>query len=488
MLTDATDTRGLFASPSLPSAIAWAGRGARREVFALAGLLALVVACYSFRLGDVLIPNMDEGTYLYAAKLIGAGEVPYRDFYLAHPPLMMYFFALPMALSGDEVMVARYVNIVFVLASMAPLYLITRRQVGSTGALLSVALYVVGMLFLANTARTVRLEPFMNVFIITALALYFWRPDERRVRLAVGALFAAAIMVKLVAALPLALLVLGDLVLWRRPGRQFFRSWTIAAAGFLPVLAVVAVALGGVDAFLDDVVIAHLNRPGIPLDLRIENFVSACVRFPAIPFALAAGVVYLVRGADARLRILSLLLLGQAVLLLFAFKSSINYYYIQLLPQAAVITAVVVTLAGRRILGGLWKPALAAGSVIGAAAAVLVYAYVYDETKVEHTTAAATVIEELKRQGGDGYIYATFPGFSLASDRQLYPWRYMIDSFLPRYNGEIGDDAFLKVFGSTDALVFWHFELDFLPKAKAYVEANFREGYRDAYWELWLRK
>ena len=36
----------------------------------------------------------DENVYYYMGKLISEGKVPYRDFFLAHPPLHIYIIAL----------------------------------------------------------------------------------------------------------------------------------------------------------------------------------------------------------------------------------------------------------------------------------------------------------------------------------------------------------------------------------------------------------
>jgi hypothetical protein len=460
-------------------------RDARWEVLGLATLFALVAMGYLYRLGSVIVPNMDEGTYLYASKLIADGQVPYRDFYLAHPPLMMYFFALPTKIFGPDVMAARFVNMAFVFLSMVPLYLIVRDLSGKAAALFATSLYVVGMLALANTARTIRLEPFMNAFVICALALYFWRPDDQRARFGVGMLFAAAVMVKLVAVLPFGLLFVGDFLLVRPPLNRFLRSWAITFAGCIPVLIVLAFALTGVTGFFHDVVVSQVDRPPVPMELRIANLRSAFERFPAIPLALVAGVWLLFRGSDPKLKLLSLMAIGQTALLAFAFKSSINYYYIQVLPQVVIITAFVATSGVRTLTPRMFYPAFVAASLFLAAAVPLAYAVIYDEQRVQHTSSAAAVLDLLRE--GDGYIYSMAPSFSLWSGRDLYPWRYEIDSFLPRGTGQNRESDFIDVFRGSEALVFWPYELDFMPLAKAYVQQDFHQVLNNGDWELWLR-
>jgi 4-amino-4-deoxy-L-arabinose transferase-like glycosyltransferase len=472
---------GLGATLELP-----VSRALLTEAAVLVGLLALIFATYSYRLASVVVPNMDEGTYLYASKLIAQGEVPYRDFYLAHPPLLMYFFAAPFKLFGADVMEARYIYMAVVLLSAVPLYLMVRNLWQNRwAALLSVPVYTTGMLFIANTGRTIRLEPFMNALIIPALALYFWRPDNIRLRVIIGVLLAAAAFVKPVAVLAIALLFVGDL-LWRREERRFLLSWAAMAVGALIVMAGVAALLRGGDGFVDAAVRSHLERGGIPLELRMENFVSANARFPAIPIALLASLWLLVRGQDPRLRIMALLAVGQAALILLAFRSSINYYYIQVLPQVAVIFSLIAVAITAQVFRRAWQPLVIAGVFFLAGVAPLVYAQVYYQRRDLHTSSPAAVVRELK--GEDGYLYSMFPNFSLASGVDLYPWRYAIDSYLPRTNGDIGDTDFVRVLMGSEAAVFWRGELEPWPKTQAYLTEHFKPVYEDAYWELWVRE
>src|SRR5919201_6872925 len=79
------------------------------------GVLAGVLVGFVYRLNSVIVPDMDEGTYLYAGKLLAAGLVPYRDYLLAHPPLVAVLGAAWVQLVGPDVMAARLAYSVFVL-------------------------------------------------------------------------------------------------------------------------------------------------------------------------------------------------------------------------------------------------------------------------------------------------------------------------------------------------------------------------------------
>src|SRR5438105_15244303 len=74
------------------------------EAATLVGLLLAVFGVFMVRLASVVISDMDEGTYLYAGKLVADGLVPYRDFLLGHPPLAVYLAAVWVKLAGAGVM------------------------------------------------------------------------------------------------------------------------------------------------------------------------------------------------------------------------------------------------------------------------------------------------------------------------------------------------------------------------------------------------
>src|SRR5438105_8185282 len=101
--------------------------------------------------------------------------------------------------------------------------------------------------------RTIKLEPIMTGFLIAAFAIYVLRPASLSWQLLLGMLVAAALLVKLVAIIPVALIVLGDL-LWGRRGRRFVASWAMAALGAAVVLGPAGVFLLNQPGFMDDVV------------------------------------------------------------------------------------------------------------------------------------------------------------------------------------------------------------------------------------------
>jgi hypothetical protein len=455
------------------------------ERLALLGVLLVIFAAFLYRLDSVIISDMDEGTYLYAGKLLAQGELPYRDFLLAHPPAIVLLTGGWERLFGSEIMPARIAYLVVILVSTVPLYAITRTLARSAlVALVSVATYTAGMILLANMGRTIRLEPVMNAFVIGAFACYVYRPNSQRARGLVGALLAIAILVKLVAIIPAALLLLGDL-LWVRPERRFVRMWAVAACGAAVILIPAAALLLSQPGFVDDVLRSQLDRPGLPLQTRLYYLWQDCVRYPLIPAALVAAAWFLRRARDPRARVISLVALGGTLALVSLFRTFFGYYLVQILPWMAVVFALAVGLTVEW-LGRRWsRVVLVAGTLLLAGAVPLLYSEVYYRKAHDHVSSPAQIIPELRT--GRGYLYTMYPSFALWSGRELYPWYFAADSLVARLTNRIGDEDFVRVFSGCEALVLWPDELVAYPAAQAYVESHFRIAYQDSYYTLWTR-
>jgi hypothetical protein len=455
------------------------------EVLTFLGFLALMCVSFVFRLRSVIISDMDEGTYVYAGQLIERGLVPYRDFMLAHPPLIAVLVAGWCHAFGCELMSVRLAYIALILLSTIPLYALVRRVSSSrSAALLTIVSYTSGMLLVANMGRTVRLEPLMNAFVIGAFACRFLRPRSPAWMSVMGALFACGLLVKVIAIVPAGLLLLTDL-LWVRPWRDTLRRWLAAAAGAVPVLLPALLWCLKQPRFVEDVFLGQVNRPRIDVLLRCHYLAQNIARYPPILVGLVAALIYAATARDARVRSLAWVAVGSTLILVFGFRTFFNYYIVQALPWIACCLAIALNTFAERALGKRWFSISTALAAVWGVLLPLGYAEAYHRTGSFHVAGPLRILPFLR--GGEGYMYSMYAGFGVWTGRSQYPWYYQADSLVPRINGWIGDRDFVKVFSGSTALVLFPGELDDFPLASEYVQANFTRAYRDADWSLWLR-
>lgn len=104
--------------------------------------LLLLSICSSF----VLWPKGDEADYLYQARLITEGKLPYRDFFTFITPLGQYWSALILQVSGLNIVAIRSVSLMAWLIEMRLLFLMARHWVSPAWAWL-----LVGFLWFTDT-------------------------------------------------------------------------------------------------------------------------------------------------------------------------------------------------------------------------------------------------------------------------------------------------------------------------------------------------
>jgi len=237
-------------------------------------LAVIVVAGAVLRAAPWLRPNTllgvmeyDDGVYYGAARALLHGMVPYRDFTVLHPPLTSVLL-LPAALVGAgfgdpagmaaariEVLLAECVNVWLV-------YVLVRRIASGTdrthriAPLAAAAVYAVAPGAVA-AGHTVLLEPLTNLFVLSAMALLLRRTPTTRAAAAGGALLAAALGVKIFAAVYVVVAV-GWIACVARD------RLLPMVAGFVGMGAAVFgpfVALAGPSVVWRDVVTTQLTRP-----------------------------------------------------------------------------------------------------------------------------------------------------------------------------------------------------------------------------------
>jgi 4-amino-4-deoxy-L-arabinose transferase-like glycosyltransferase len=339
-----------------------------------------------------------------------------------------------------------------------------------------------GMLLVGNMGRTFMLDPLANAFVIAAFSLYALRPGSLRLRFVFGMLAAAAVLTKFVGIIPIGFIVLGDLICCR-PERRFWRSWLVAAAGAAVVLVPVGWLLVSLPGFLDNTLISQVQRGGMPLILRVQFLYADFLHFPVIALAALAGLWFLVRGADWRIRIASLVALGTIATLILGFKSFFAYYIVLSLPWLAIVFAVacVNVLEART---RLWRYALALLIVAIGVVVPAGFEEAYYRGGASHGSSPAAIVPILQQT--DGYVYSLAPLFALWSGRPEYPWYYSADALMPRLVGRLTSDELIQAFAGSKAVVLWADELNDFPEADAYLRGHFELRYQDPYYSLWL--
>src|SRR3989344_8549406 len=80
------------------------------------------------KLGNLSLRFGDGNAYIYMAKAINDGLIPYKDFFLADPPVFPYFLSLIRLFVGDHLIIFQIIPLLLEIASALLIYLYLRNK------------------------------------------------------------------------------------------------------------------------------------------------------------------------------------------------------------------------------------------------------------------------------------------------------------------------------------------------------------------------
>ncbi|MBN1485571.1 MAG: glycosyltransferase family 39 protein [Chloroflexia bacterium] len=454
-----------------------------RDALVLGLLAAVLVAGWLLRArfllpladGSLPISHYDEMVYLEAALLWQRGLQPYLDFFLAHPPGILYVLGPAVwagqAWGGAALLEAgRWLQFILSLLSVLLLYLVGREVGGRGGGLLAALVLALDV----EVVQVAPLETAANLAALAALGLYLagLKAEGRPLRwlfvFAAGVLAALGALTKVPALVVLLLLGLLALLAWEW-GDLLVGGLgaAVAALGLLAPLALPAPL-----AFLRQVVGFQMLRPQETLYGR--NHLARMADYPSSRLTmllLLAGVLLLTgcllaeawgyvlrrrdRGAVGEDRaaaapvlrplgpgsagvygwVLPLTLGVLPLLLLFSYgRAYHSRYYVQVVPLLALLAAAAWGAGWGRISRWAWWGRALAGLLV-VALALLFFPHLQQQCVVAQAVRYDGSYGPIGRAlseslSSDAVVLALDPGYALMADRRpasLPDGRYLVD-------------------------------------------------------------
>ncbi len=342
----------------------------------MVGLLLMMVALLTLALDAPFLGHHDAngiwlgsaGRNLWEYGIGGRGFVPILnrapippsipDYYVNHPPLVVYASALAQLLWGDHELALRMVSIFATLLSLSAFFVFFRRLFGKARGLLATALYALTPMII-YFGRMPNHEPlvlaFLGLFLAEFMAWIYGRGSWwRLLAFAAGGVWTAWAMFFFI------VICSGVGVLYLR-GAVRRRAVLLPLIGGVFVASVILFFWVQYPATFEQLTLAFRSRSFALSEYRsdaaatLTEFISTTLLHLLADVGLAVllaavGGLFLVWRDANRLRraiILALLLAGLAYIMVFRNVSSIHdYYKIFMLPAlAALATYPIVALA-----------------------------------------------------------------------------------------------------------------------------------------------
>ena len=218
----------------------------------LLGLPTLIVPFYT-----------DQSVFALAARTILSGGMPYRDLWDVKSPGIYFIYTLAFLPLGQHMVSIRILDLANTALAMVAIYLLGRRFFGERAGVLAGCLYGVTYLTRAGYEGLGQTESFLALPVVLSILLY--RPNASR-GAGAGAFFSGVLLglafsLKMSAVFFVFALPAIELIFAERPLRvaPALKRLSVAAVGFLAVVAVFGVYLAAGGALRDFIDIQRLH-------------------------------------------------------------------------------------------------------------------------------------------------------------------------------------------------------------------------------------
>ncbi|MBI4406406.1 glycosyltransferase family 39 protein [Candidatus Micrarchaeota archaeon] len=274
----------------------------------------------------------DENTYYKMGQLVAEGQMPYRDFFFAHPPLQIYIYAAVFKVFGFNFFMLKMFSAVAAVAAAVFVFLAAKEKVNREAAVAAAVLFLFsyGTLLFTNFATGTELA---TAFSAAAFYLFI-----RKSFAATGVMLALAAVTTQLSAVA-AIILFAAVVVMRDK-----KALTRMLLGFLPIFVVVnGIFLAAAKwEYVKQVVLYHLQKPSGAVD---KSAVFFRVVKTNVPLLIAAALAFL-SAEKKKLIIIASAAIAVAYIIGFPLaKASFNYYLYYAFPFLAILAAYGVSCA-----------------------------------------------------------------------------------------------------------------------------------------------
>ncbi len=264
-----------------------------RKVF----LIPLIFFCLNlvfqnWNLSRLIRPQSDEGVYLYSAKLISQGFLPYKDYFLAHPPFLILVVRFILWLAHYNLHLFHFIYTILVFSALFPIYWLTLKlSKDEDAAFLSLIFFSTSPFFVSEDAHFLSLRHL--AIPLLAFSIFFLLVKQKnKLSGFLLALFSLSIIpnafISLIFILSLLLADLSSVKQKLKKHWDFIKSWAVITLfGYLIVFLI--------PNSYQNLISFQNQRPLVPFLTRIElikqNFIP--LNWPLLFFGLLGSVLTL---------------------------------------------------------------------------------------------------------------------------------------------------------------------------------------------------
>ncbi len=315
----------------------------RRDYVILSSIIVVGFAMRVYNLTEFHVLESDEAIYIQAAHVFVAGQMPYRDFFYASPPLFLVFEAGVISLNHSLFSV-RFLAVSYGMVTLVSVWYLALVLSGSKLRAHIAALAYAVLPYAVYFDKIALLEGLLSTLVAAGL-VFFWRANKglsetgrahfaiRRDYLFSGVLMGMALLTKFSAVLVAAPLLL---YFYRKSRRRYAYWYLLGAGAIVSAFVLWLITFGLLEAFLVETVVWQLTRfQHSPFEKLWGLFLYFAWVYPVLALILVSAVLF--RSSSPRSYVLPLYVLP---VVLFSMGGTVFiHYFVYLTPLLCVALA-----------------------------------------------------------------------------------------------------------------------------------------------------
>ncbi|OGE26699.1 hypothetical protein A3C26_01040 [Candidatus Daviesbacteria bacterium RIFCSPHIGHO2_02_FULL_39_12] len=441
--------------------------------FLIAAILYLTnIAIQNYNLGKIVDVFTDEGVYLYSAKLLIQGLIPFKDFFLAQPPFLLYIVGAIQLITGYNMELFRFLYTLWVFSAIFPIFFIVRYFTkDNLAATLSILFFSTFSELVQWDMHSFAYRQASLPFLAFSILLIVIKRSKILAGLLLG-LFAISLISNIFIALSLIIsLLLSQYLIEKKKISQIITEFSPFVLAFSLISTLTYLGMLLIPHGYDNLIGYQLQRPFLPFAIRIEwvKLYTLNYNWPILIFGLLGSLFI-----NKKIGLFGLFNIFSLLTIIFLGRSYYPHYLTILAVGLSVSCGILISYLNKIIIT----------KVISASFIILIiyqtsYAYLKTQLIDERVPGFFSMVTRLTRTPQPLFTFE--PIYGLYAKKDLTFHYNVADMRYFRVTGKnLKEKDYFRIIQNSNSILIEPFASSYLnQEVLNYIKINFKKIYDD---------
>lgn len=434
----------------------------------------------NYNLGKIVNVFTDEGVYLYSAKLLLEGFIPYKDFFLAQPPFLLYLAGLVLHIVNYNMNLFHFLYTLFVFSSIFPIFFVVLKLTQSRlSAIMSIVFFSTYSELVQWDMSSFAFRQASLPFLAFSLFFIFIKPKIRLSGFLLG-IFAITLISNLLVSLCLIIaILLSELFVNKLTIQQTLRKYYPLILTFSLINIFGYLTIFSIPNAYNNLLGYQLDRPALPYSTRFEwiKLYTLPNNWPILFFGLIGSLI-----VNKRIGLFGLFNILSAIVVIFAGKSYYPHYLTILAVGFSISCGLLIKELNRNFTVSIISTLIILISIFYSSFSLLRSSLIYRQTPEFFT-----LVQTLKPLPKPLLTFE--PIYGLYSKIDLPYYYHVADMrYFRVLNQNLSDSGYISIFERSQTILIEPFASSLLSEnSLTYIHRNFNQIYNDGINQIYVK-